>query len=365
MRWLSAIFLIIVIVLGLGFVKFGQIQAAIAFAETFPEPSASVKSTYAESSQYTKTIKVIGQVQAPQTVMVSNEYAGVITRVGFNPGDVVEKGQVLLALDTRRENAELDSAKARHTLAKKTYARLSKLLKENRISQDEVDRAEADVAIAKASIDNLSTVIAKKTIKAPFTGRADLTQFQVGQLLDVNSQITNLIGLTDNFWVDFSVPQTLPQLVIGDKVTVVISAAGSDTLTLTANVIAKEASVNANSRQQKYRAAVRTADGQLAHNQIVNVIVPIAQQDVVMVPTNAVSRNHFGNFVYQLIKDEKGNWRAKAIEVELGERVNNSQVVLAGLEVNTFIATEGAFKLKEGLLVYTQAPVTTALVGGK
>jgi membrane fusion protein (multidrug efflux system) len=87
-------------------------------------------------------------------------------------------------------------------------------------------------------------------------------------------------------------------------------------------------------------------------------------QQVVVVPTNAIKRNHFGEFVYRLEKDEQQNWRAKAIKVELGERVEDQQIILSGLDVGEFIATEGAFKLQENLLVYTQADNAFAAVGG-
>lgn len=364
-RWLSAVFILLVVILGLGFIKFGQIQAAIAFAESFPEPSASVVSTYAQTSEYTKTTKVIGQVKATKTLTISNEYPGAITLVGFKPGDVVDQDQVLLKIDSSVEQANLAAAKARLTLASKTLQRFKKLVDQNRISQDEVDRAEAEVAVAQAEIDNLQVIIAKKVIKAPFAGRIDLSQYQVGQLLDANSQIAQLIGIGDEIWVDFSIPQTLTQLSVGDEVQVTLSSSNTAEVIRTARVIAKHASLDANSRQQTYRALLDNSEQRFIHNQIVNVVVPTQQRRVVMVPTNAVTRSHFGEFVYQLVKDEAGNWRAKPVKVELGDKVQDMQVVLSGLTGSELIASEGAFKLRENILVYTQEPELTAAIGGK
>lgn len=361
-RWLTAILIVVAVIGGLGLIKFNQIQAAIAFAATFPEPSATVKSTYVESVDHMRTIKVVGQLQAPRIMTISNEYAGPITEVGFKPGDVVEANQLLLQQDTSLERANLAAAKARHKLAVSTYERMEKLLSQDRISRDEVDRAEADVTIAEAEIANLSSVIDKKTIRAPFPGRVGLTQFQVGQLLDANSQITDLVGLDPTIWVDFSVPQTLPQLAIGDVVEVTVARLG----TFKATVIAKNPSVDVNSRQQSYRAELSNQAGDLSHNQMASVLVPLARQQAVVVPTNAITRSHFGDFVYGLEKDEAGNWRASAIEVELGEKIQDQQMVLSGLNGGEFIASEGAFKLRDNILVYTQLPDTTeSQVGGK
>ena len=365
-RWLSAIFILAVIILGLGFVKFGQIQSAIAFAESFPEPSASVKSTFPEKSMYSQTTKVIGQVQASQTLNVSNEYAGIITYVGFQPGDVVLKDQVLMTLDTSLEQANLDGAKAKLVLAKKTLERFESLVKQNRISQDEVDRAKADVSIAQAEVDNLTSVITKKTIRAPFAGRVSLEKYEVGQLLDINSQITSLVGIADFIWVNFSIPQTLHQLSIGDMVEVSLATDNQQVTRVPAKVIAKHSSLDVNSRQQGYRVELTNSDNTFIHNQIVNVYVPLSNNHVVMVPTNAITRSHFGDFVYQLVEDDKGNLRAKSIQVSLGDKIDNQQVILNGLNGDELIASEGAFKLKDQLLVYTQLPQDElASAGGK
>lgn len=350
-RWLVSIVIIFTVIGGLGLTKFNQIQAMIAFGESFPEPSASVASVYAETIEYTQTSKVIGQLKAPSIIDISNEYPGPITYVGFKPGDIVEKGQVLLRLDTSVEKAKLAAAKARVTLAESTYARVTKLLQQKRISPDEVDKARADVAVAKAEVENLNAVINKKTVSAPFKGQVGLSQYQVGQLIDANTQITTLVGLNDTIWVDFAVPQTLRQPKIGEEMKVAL--VNQKTSEVVAKIIAKMPMLDAGSRQQSYRAEIANLDGALSHNQIASVRVPLYTTNAVVVPTAAITRSHFGEFVYALEKDDKQNWRAKPIKVTLGEKLGDQQVVLSGLNGGELIAGEGAFKLREGILVYT------------
>ncbi len=351
-RWIISILIIFTVIAGLGFTKFNQIQAMIAFAESFPEPSATVQSTYAQNIDYTQTNKVIGQIVSPSIVEISSEYPGPITYVGFVPGDTVTKDQVLLRQDTRIEQAQLAAAKARVVLAESTYSRLNKLLEKERISPDQVDRAQADLAVAKAEVENLRVVISKKTISAPFSGQVSLEQYQLGQLLDANVKITTLVGLNDTIWVDFSVPQTLRQPSLGEQVTVAL--VNRESGQRQATIIAKMPMLDANSRQQNYRAKLSNLDGVLQHNQIASIHVPVYTRQAVIVPTNAITRSHFGVFVYTLEKDKANNWRAKAIQVTLGEKLGDDQVVLSGLNGGEFIASEGAFKLKENILVYTE-----------
>ena len=362
-RWLISIVIVLVVVFSLGLVKFNQIQAAIAYGESFPEPSASVKSTFVESLSHSHVNEVVGQLVAPKLLSITSEFAGPVTFVGFGPGDNVEQGQVLLRQDISVEQANLKAARARLKLAKTNYQRLTQLLKEKRVSENEVDAAEAEVAIADAEVDNLTAVIAKKTITAPFTGSVGLEQFQVGQMLMVNHPITTLVGADQYIWVDFAVPQTLTQPSIGDIVNVELMQANG--AMGQAKIIARQPTLDATSRQHSYRAQLLNRDRVFSHNQVVSVTIASKPKMTVAVPTNAVTRSHQGSFVYQLEQDAQQNWRAKPVEVVVGERVNDMHIVLSGLSGGEFIATEGAFKLSEGLLVYTEIPnQLTAVRGG-
>ncbi|KID56172.1 RND transporter [Pseudoalteromonas luteoviolacea] len=364
-RWLTAIFIVLVVIASLGFIKFSQIQAMIAFGESFPEPSASVKSTYAQAVEHTTHIKVVGQLQARQNMTISNEYPGQITFVGFNPGDTVNAGDVLIKLDTSIDEANLKAAKARVKLAKSTYARVVKLLEQKRISPDEVDQAEANVSIGEAEVQNLEALIAKKTITAPFAGHTGFDQYQVGQFLDVNSQITTMVGKDDAIWVDFHVPQTLSQPSIGSEVSISFSNNNQNVQSdYQAQIIAKKPSIDLNSRQQSYRALLPNTDKLFNHNQMAMVKIPSTTVNAVMVPTNAITRSHFGEFVYKLEKDDEQNWRATPIKVTLGDKVQDNQIVLSGLTGGEFIASEGAFKLRENLLVFTEQTASTQSENG-
>lgn len=352
LRWLSAIFIVVAVVATLGFVKYSQVQAAIAFGESFPEPSATVNTTVTELSEHKEQIRVTGQIVAPQTLMVSTELPGKIAQVGFTPGSKVEAGQLLIGQDTSQEKAQLKAAKARVELAKKTLSRYENLYSQKRISQDQVDQARTDLRIATADVDNLTASIDKKTIYAPFGGSVGLDQFQVGQLLSAGENITHLVGNNDYIWLDFQLPQTQQQLSIGESVLVKVIGGSVNSQAVTAKVIARNAALTASSRHVKYRAQLENTQGAFNHNQVVTVSVPQRIENAVLVPNSAVTRNQNGEFVYLLEQDDKDMFRAKAVKVTVGKRKGDFQLVTSGLEGGEFIATQGAFKLYEGLLVY-------------
>lgn len=360
-RWLVAVLIVVTVVASLGFVKYTQVQAAIAFGESFPEPSASVNTVVTEVSQHEEQIRVTGQIVAPQTLMVSTELPGKVAKVGFNPGDKVTAGQLLIEQDVSQEKAQLEGAKARVDLAKKTLSRYENLYSQKRISQDQVDQARTDLRIATADVNNLTASINKKTINAPFAGSVGLEQFQVGQLLSAGENITHLVGINDYIWLDFQLPQTQQQLTLGDSVLVKVIGGSANSVAVKAEVIARNAALSANSRHVKYRAKLDNTQGLFSHNQVVTVSVPQRLASAVLVPNSAVTRNQHGEYVYLLEKDENDQYRAKPIKVSLGKRKGDNQLITSGLVGGEFIATQGAFKLREGLLVY---PKQAEVMGG-
>lgn len=361
-RWFVAVFIVVAVVATLGFVKYSQVQAAIAFGESFPEPSASVNTIVTEVTEHKEQIRVTGQIVSPQTLMVSTELPGKIAKVGFAPGDKVTAGQLLIEQDVSQEQAQLEGAKARVDLATKTLSRFENLSSQKRISQDQVDQARTDLRIAKSDVNNLTASIEKKTIYAPFAGSVGLEQYQVGQLLSAGENITYLVGSNDYIWLDFQLPQTQQQLKLGESVLVKVIGGRVNSASVQAEVIARNAALTANSRHVQYRAKLDNSQGIFSHNQVVTVSVPQRIENAVLVPNSAVTRNQHGEYVYLLEKDDQEQFRAKPIKVSLGKRKGDSQLITSGLSGGEFIATQGAFKLREGLLVY---PKQAEVVGGQ
>ncbi|WP_448555656.1 efflux RND transporter periplasmic adaptor subunit [Thalassotalea montiporae] len=352
--WLTALLIIVTTIGGLGFFKFQQIQAAMAMAEAFPEPSAAVKTHITQSREYVPSYQVNGQIVAKQIVQLQNELPGIIYQVNFAGGDKVNQGDLLLSLNTSEEQAQLASAKATLKLRKSNFARMATLVKQNKVSQQEFDLAEAEMDIAKSNIENLQSIIAKKQIVAPFTGVVGLDTYQVGQFLPSNSTITTIVGDDANIWVDFQVPQTKRRLNLNETVVVTAIGQNGEAQRFAAKIVGQNAQMQASSRHMIYRAEINDGATHFRHNELVKITINAKAQQLVVVPNSAVVRNQLESFVYQLVQDDNKAYRAQKLVVSLGERLGDEQVILAGLEVGTLIATEGSFKLRPGLLVYPE-----------
>jgi membrane fusion protein (multidrug efflux system) len=352
-RWVWTFLFCLVVVSVLGFVKFNQIKAAIAFGESFPEPSETVNMIVTEQSDWQPTLMVMGEAVATRSLDVRNELAGVITKIGFESAAKVKKGDLLLQLDIENELAQLAALKAQVSIAQLDVNRFSELIKSNASSRDQLDRASAQLAVTEANVRALQSVIVKKTLTAPFDSVTGLHQLEVGAYLSANTLVTRLVSSSGNLWVDFLVPQEYANLQQGALVQ--IKSASLPEQKQQATIIALSQEIDLNSRNLRVRALWNNAPTQIKPGSLLEVNLPSAKnQSVIKLPNVAIRYDAFGTYVYALIKANK-EWRAKRQPVEIQGHDQYSVVVTSGLKTGDTIATIGSAKLKDGMLVNVAA----------
>ncbi|TQV82654.1 efflux RND transporter periplasmic adaptor subunit [Exilibacterium tricleocarpae] len=348
--WVVAVLICVAVTAALAGYKVLQIKSAIAFAESFPEPSETVETVTVAQTQWIPEVSVLGEVVAPRSVELRNELAGKIVEVGFAPGARVTRGQLLLQLDISEETAQLKAAEAEMELARLELERFRKLIRQNASSKDRYDRAKAEMAVASANRQALQATIDKKTLRAPFDANAGLHELEAGQFLADNTSITRLVGIDENVWVDFNLPQDRALVPVGTEVTA--TAPGRSGVKARGRVIARDAAVAADSRNLRMRALLPGVADVLKPGAIVDISVPVgAPQAVGVLPATAIRRDSFGAYVYALVRDEQGQLRARKRAVTLGPERAQNVIVTGALEAGEQIAAKGSYKLREGLLV--------------
>src|SRR5213593_3016446 len=128
------------LIAALGFVKFRQIQEAIAQNAAFQPPPEAVTTIVAKHEKWPATLNAIGTVAAVQGVTVSADLPGIVESIAFDSGKSVREGDLLVRLDTRQERAQLAAAEAQRDLANLDFERSRQLLQKGVIAQAEYDR---------------------------------------------------------------------------------------------------------------------------------------------------------------------------------------------------------------------------------
>ncbi len=349
-HWLIVFIACFGLLIALAGYKFLQIRHLLAVAASYPEPSETVEATTVQTQNWQSTVTTVGEVLAPQSIELRNELEGRVVAVGFHAGDAIKKDQMLLKLDASEDIAQLRAAQADAELARASLARYDKLVAQKLTSREQYDQARAQYSVAIAHAQELQATIDKKTLTAPFDGYAGLHHLQIGQYLAANTFITQLVGTLTTVWVDFYLPQQQGGIALNTSVNIV--ANGILSAPLAGKIIAADPAISTSSRNLKFRAAISNPEEKLKPGTLVDVQVPTASAlSVITVPSTAVQYSDAGHFVFVLTPDKAGVLRATARNVEAGEEKNLQRVIKSGLQVGERIATDGSFKLHDGMRV--------------
>lgn len=348
----SSLLLAAVLAIGAGLAawKYASIQEANAASANQPEPMESVLVAVAREREHGETTTSIGTVVALRSITLRNELPGTVRHVLLRPGQIVEAGTILVALDVSVEEAELQALQAQAELAKTMLARVQRMSQQRAASEEEFDRARAERDVTLAQVARTKAIIARKTIRAPFRARLGISDVHPGQYLNEGTHLTTLQGVDDTAYVDFAVAQHVASaLRKGDSVELFDTSDSSPTA---AAIVAIDARVDATTRNAMVRATISDAANAPAPGASVRVRVPVGPTRMaVAVPTSALRKGPGGDHVFVLVQDKDGSIRAHSRPVEVGATLGDEAVIDSGLAAGEQVAASGSFKLRDAVLV--------------
>jgi membrane fusion protein (multidrug efflux system) len=348
---------------GLGFVKFQQIQTAIAQGAAFQPPPEAVTTIVAQAEEWPATLSAIGTMAAVQGVTITADLPGTVERILFESGQAVRTGQVLALLDTRQEQAQLAAIEAERELARITFERMEGLLNERVVSRAEFDRATAEYRQTDARLDEVRAVIERKTIRAPFAGMLGIRQVNLGQYLAGGDPLVMLQSLSP-IYVNFGVPQqSLGQIPVGREVRVTTDDVAG--IEWTGKVTAVDSLVDEATRNIQVQATLANPDGKLRPGMFVQAEVVLGpSRPVVALPASAISYAPYGDsvFVVTEMKTDGGvAYRGVRQQfVRLGPARGDQVSVVSGVQPGDEVVTSGVFKLRNGAAVQIDNSVQPA-----
>ena len=348
-----AIIILLVVVGIIAGIKALQIGATMSMKP--PVMIETVTAAVVEPQRWESVLTSVGSLTAVQGVMVSAEVAGKVVKIAFEPGSMVQEGDLLVQQDVVAETAQLCSAEANHELAKVNFARAKRLLKEQTYSRSEYDNADAQLKQTAAQFDNLKAAIAKRTIQAPFTGALGIRLVNLGEMLSVGDEIVSLQSL-DPVFANFSLPQQhFSKIKNGLLVRIQTDALPGTVLEGTITAINPQ--VEAATRNIMVQATLQNDDLLLRPGMFVTITVLLPeQQDVLAIPATAVLNAPYSDSVF-IVEDapedspSKGGQIARQQFVRIGRRLGDFAAVESGLNEGDMVVTTGAFKLRNGQAV--------------
>ncbi len=306
----------------------------------------------------------LGSVTAFNTANIKSRVDGQIMKVNFREGQFVHQGELLIEIDARPFQVQLEQMQAQlfkdqATLrdAKLNLDRYTALIPSGSIAQQQVDTQKAtvdqldgQVRTDQAQIDNAKLQIVYCHITAPMAGRVGLRQVDPGNIVhaaDTNPML--ILTQLQPIAVIFTLPEdVLPSVAQRMKqATLEVDAFSRDDQTklATGKLLTIDNEIDPTTGTAKLKAVFDNKDSQLWPNQFVNADLLLeTRKNSTVVPTAAILRGPQGTFVYAVNSDQKAESRPVTVALTQG----NTTIISSGLNPGDVVVTDGQDKLQNG-----------------
>ncbi len=310
--------------------------------------------------QITEWDEFVGRFEASNSVEVRPQVSGQITAIHFTDGQYVRKGAPLFTIDSRTYRAALaeaqaDVARAQSELAlsRDNLARAQRLVEEDAIAANEIDRLRAEVrnneaglAAARARVASRSLDVGFATVRAPISGRISDRRIDTGNLVSggggSTATLLTTINAVDPVYFQFAGSEALylkarrEGLDKGTPVEIRLQDESDyrwhGTLDFTDN------GLDSQSGTIRARAVIRNREGILAPGLFGNMrLATGGTRNALLVPDTAISTDQTRKLLLVVQKDGTVATRT----VELGPLVGNLRVIENGIKRSDRVIVKG------------------------
>ena len=316
-------------------------------------PTATVSTMVVATSEWQPQLTSVGNIRAFRGVELSTEIAGLVQTVPIKSGQDVKQGELLIKLNDASDVAQLNSLKAMADLAKVINERDKQQLTIQAISTNVFDTSKADAKSKQAQVEAQIALVAKKNLKAPFSGRVGIVSINPGQYVNSGDKLLTLQTL-DPIFVDFTLPQSnAEQIQVGQDVVVATDAFKG--ASFVGKITAVSPKVDTNTRNIQIEAQIANPDKKVLPGMFANVNIKLGDQvKLLTLPQTAVTYNPYGSTVFVAKdtgkKDKQGKpaLEAQQVFVTTGSTRGDQVAILKGINEGDTVVTSGQLKLKNG-----------------
>ncbi|ASA57375.1 efflux RND transporter periplasmic adaptor subunit [Vibrio gazogenes] len=325
-----------------------------------PKPVRPVKTMVVSSVKTTPVVTQVGDIEAYQQTLLGFRIAGRILERRFDVGDLVHQGAVLATLDPsnannalKQANAELDNAKSAATLARRTLARMKKLLPNGAISRSRYDEAKSDWQAAASQLERAQAAVkdAQDNLQfthliAPQDGVISETNANPGQVVSAGQQVFKL-AYNGQLDAVFEVPEQVLQTRIEDP-QITVSLLSNPEIKTRAKL--RDITPQADPYTRTYRVRVTLVDPPelMGLGAIVKGQLQLPTIDQVIVPKAALTRQGDQPAVY-VVDGQSNALRLKLISVT--RYSDDALYISSGLDAGDQVVIAGVNQLRPGLKV--------------
>ena len=345
----------------------GRVQPAAGPGGRAPAP---VVVAVAEQRDIPIQISAIGNVEPYQTVQIRSQVNGQIQQILFKEGEDVRKGQLLVRLDKRPFQADLEKAigQQKHDQAQAENSRLqadrySALQKQGVVSQEQADQvrtqAKADASAVEAdqaAVDAARVQLQYTDIFAPIDARTGVLMMNVGNLIKANDTpyLVQLNQVTP-IYLTFSVPESVLEQVrrysSTRKLAVFAYPKGQTTNPAEGYLSFIDNGVDTTTGTVKLKATFANKDRRLWPGEFADTVLQLSvAKNAIVVQTRAVQTGQQGEYVYVVTPESTAESRS----VKTAGTYQDLTMVSAGLKAGERVIVGGHLRVAPNAKVVVQ-----------
>lgn len=309
-----------------------------------------------KTGRIVETRESVGTVRAYESIMVTAKVAGIVDEIGFEEGQKVNAGDVLIQFNAAERRAEIEQAIAEtnraQALRNEVAIKLERAQALNRTGAGtgaqvedltaQIKSLEGSIASAQAQRKAAEARLEELTIRAPFAGRVGTRSVSLGAYVAPGTRITSLDDLS-RIRLDFAVPENLLGRLESGQTVKAMSAAYQGR-TFTGKVATIDTRVEPTTRTVRLTAEFDNPDEALKPGMFLSVMLEVTtKDDAVVVPEESIVSEGLRHIVYP-VKDSKVERRV----VKLGQRQGGKVEIVEGLQAGETIVVLGVQRVRPG-----------------
>jgi len=314
------------------------------------------------------SLTAVARTEAWSTVSVRARVSGQLESLGFKPGAMVRKGELLAQIDPLPFKAQIDQAsanvaseKAKLDKAQADLQRYAQVLAKGFVSRADYDTYKAAVEVDRASVQASVAALELARLQlgyvrivAPFDGVAGLPQVWPGAQVAAGTTDIVVLNQIEPIRISFSIPEGSLDAVRAAQeqggLIVRAQLPGGAGTSLQGSLDFIDNTVDPSTGTIVLKGRFENAGGRLTPGQFLQVSLPTSRlRRVVSVPAAALQNSDKGDFVFVVGADGKAHQRYLSAGPASAGRI----VINQGLQAGERVVTDGQLLLTEGTAVHT------------
>jgi RND family efflux transporter MFP subunit len=321
-------------------------------------PPTPVKVQTVQDQSIGDASEYVAEIKSRHSATIMSDVEGWIFGIHVHSGEQVHKGDTLMEIDPRRQQATVSnydsqkrSKEANLAWAKSQYERTKALADGGVVSKQELDQAQSNYDSALADVNAMDAQIESSKVQLKYYSVFAPTDGLVGDIpVHVGDRVTNTTALTtiderNGLEVYISIPsEHAAQIRMGAPVEVVDQ---SGNVLLRTNVYFISAQVESGTQSVLVKAPADQAADVLRNLQLVRARIVWSTHSGVTVPVVAVTRVS-GQFFAFVTEQDNGKLVVRQRPLQLGQIVGNDYAVISGLKPGEQVVVAGGQNLADG-----------------